>query len=108
MHLMSRRQLLQWAGAGAATMLVASGSGFGRAEEKEDKKGGYPFQLPKLDYAFDALEPHIDARTMEIHHDRHHKAYVDNLNTALKDHNSLQSLSLVELLTGLQKKVPAP
>src|SRR6266568_1170363 len=42
-----------------------------------------PFTLPPLPYAFDALEPHIDARTMEIHHDRHHKAYVDNLNKAL-------------------------
>jgi len=41
------------------------------------------FTLPPLPYAFDALEPHIDARTMEIHHDRHHKAYVDNLNKAI-------------------------
>src|SRR5689334_24957524 len=41
------------------------------------------FSLPALPYAFDALEPHIDARTMEIHHDRHHKAYVDNLNKAI-------------------------
>src|SRR3954452_9267876 len=41
------------------------------------------FQLPELPYAFDALEPHIDAATMEIHHDRHHKAYVDNANAAL-------------------------
>jgi superoxide dismutase, Fe-Mn family len=41
------------------------------------------FTLPKLPYAFDALEPHIDAKTMEIHHDRHHKAYVDNLNKAV-------------------------
>jgi Fe-Mn family superoxide dismutase len=42
------------------------------------------FQLPDLPYAFDALEPHIDAQTMEIHHDRHHKAYVDNANRALE------------------------
>ena len=41
------------------------------------------FELPDLPYAFDALEPHIDAQTMEIHHDRHHKAYVDNANAAL-------------------------
>ena len=41
------------------------------------------FELPQLPYAFDALEPHIDAQTMEIHHDRHHKAYVDNANAAL-------------------------
>jgi superoxide dismutase, Fe-Mn family len=42
-----------------------------------------PFELPKLDYAFDALEPHIDAKTMEIHHDKHHAAYTANLNAAL-------------------------
>ena len=42
------------------------------------------FELPKLDYAFDALEPHIDARTMEIHHGKHHAAYVNNLNAALE------------------------
>ena len=45
-----------------------------------------PYKLPPLPYAFDALEPHIDARTMEIHHDRHHKAYVDNLNKAVADY----------------------
>jgi superoxide dismutase, Fe-Mn family len=43
-----------------------------------------PFTLPPLPYAFDALTPHIDAKTMEIHHDRHHKAYVDNANKALE------------------------
>jgi len=43
-----------------------------------------PFELPQLPYSFAALEPHIDAQTMEIHHDRHHKAYVDNANAALE------------------------
>ena len=42
------------------------------------------FKLPDLPYAFDALEPHIDAKTMEIHHDRHHKGYTDNLNKAIE------------------------
>jgi Fe-Mn family superoxide dismutase len=66
-------------------------------------KGGQPmaFQLPPLPYAFDALEPHIDARTMEIHHDKHHAAYVNKLNDALQKHPELQSKSLEDLLTGL-------
>lgn len=59
------------------------------------------FTLPELGYAFDALEPKIDARTMEIHHDKHHNAYVTNLNTALEKYPDLQTKTLEELLTGL-------
>ena len=58
-------------------------------------------ELPALPYAFDALEPSIDAKTMEIHHDKHHAAYVTNLNKALDGQASLQSLSLEKLLAGL-------
>jgi Fe-Mn family superoxide dismutase len=54
--------------------------------------------LPDLPYAFDALEPHIDARTMEIHHDKHHAAYVTNLNKALDGHADLAARSLEDLL----------
>jgi len=57
--------------------------------------------LSPLPYAFDALEPHIDALTMEIHHDRHHQAYVNNLNAALKDHAGLQSRSVEDLISDL-------
>src|SRR6201986_4013820 len=60
-----------------------------------------PFTLPPLPYSFDALEPHIDAKTMEIHHDKHHAAYVTNLNKALEGHADLQSKSLEELLSNL-------
>jgi len=56
------------------------------------------FQLPPLPYAFDALEPHIDAKTMEIHHDKHHAAYVTNLNAALEKFPALQSKSIEALL----------
>jgi Fe-Mn family superoxide dismutase len=59
------------------------------------------FTLPPLPYSFDALEPHIDAKTMEIHHDKHHAAYVTNLNKALEGHADLQSKSLEELLSNL-------
>lgn len=59
------------------------------------------FELPALPYAKDALEPNIDAQTMEIHHDKHHAAYVNNLNKALDGHPELQSKSLTELLQSL-------
>ena len=55
-------------------------------------------ELPKLAYAFDALEPHIDARTMEIHHGKHHQAYVDNLNKALAQAPNLAGKSVEDLL----------
>jgi Fe-Mn family superoxide dismutase len=60
------------------------------------------FEVPPLPYAFDALEPHIDARTMEIHHDRHHAAYVNNANAALEGHSDLQAKSVEDLLRGIQ------
>ncbi len=63
------------------------------------------YDLPKLPYAYDALEPFIDARTMEIHHTKHHNAYVTNLNVALEKHPEL-TLSLNEMLADLSL-VPA-
>jgi Fe-Mn family superoxide dismutase len=57
--------------------------------------------LPPLPYAFNALEPHIDAKTMEIHHGKHHQAYVTNLNAALDKHPELQSKSIEDLLKGI-------
>ncbi len=57
-----------------------------------------PFTLPPLGYGFDANEPHIDAQTMMIHHDRHHAAFIGALNTALKDHAQLAELKLPALL----------
>jgi superoxide dismutase, Fe-Mn family len=65
------------------------------------------FTLPPLPYSFDALEPYIDAKTMEIHHDKHHGAYVTNLNKALEGHADLQNLSVEALLAEDQfKKIP--
>ncbi len=58
-------------------------------------------ELPPLPYDFSALEPHIDARTMEIHHDKHHNAYVTNLNKALDGHADLAGKSIEDLLEGL-------
>lgn len=59
------------------------------------------FELPPLPYASNALEPHIDQQTMEIHHGKHHNAYVTNLNKALEGQADLQNKSLEELLTSL-------
>jgi superoxide dismutase, Fe-Mn family len=61
-----------------------------------------PFKLDPLPYPVNAFEPYIDAKTMELHHDRHHLAYVTNLNNAAKDNSALASKSLPDLLSNLQ------
>ena len=61
------------------------------------------YSLPPLPYAFDALEPFIDARTMEIHHDKHHAAYVNNVNKALEGHDALAALPVETLIADLDK-----
>lgn len=63
----------------------------------------YPFTLPDLPYPHGALEPHIDETTMHLHHDKHHKTYVDKLNEALAKAPDLQKLTLIELLRGVDK-----
>jgi Fe-Mn family superoxide dismutase len=59
------------------------------------------YELPKLPYAYNALEPHIDARTMEIHHTKHHQAYINNVNKALEGHPELAAKPIDELMKGL-------
>ncbi len=61
----------------------------------------YPFALPDLGYAHDALEPNVDARTMEIHHGKHHAGYTSKLNAALEAHAGLHSMSAEELVADL-------
>jgi superoxide dismutase, Fe-Mn family len=63
----------------------------------------YPFKLPDLPYAHDALEPHIDAKTMEIHHGKHHQTYTTKLNEALEKHPDLQGRSIEDLLRGIDE-----
>jgi len=77
MHPITRRDLIRSAAAGAAALALRPLAAFAA----DEKKAG--FTLPKLPYAYDALEPFIDAETMQIHHSKHHQAYVDNLNKAL-------------------------
>ncbi|HVA63395.1 MAG TPA: superoxide dismutase, partial [Terriglobales bacterium] len=64
------------------------------------------FELPALPYAYNALEPVIDEATMHLHHEKHHAAYVANLNAALKDHADLAALSLDDLLRAVATRVP--
>jgi superoxide dismutase, Fe-Mn family len=59
--------------------------------------------LPSLPYSYDALEPHVDARTMEIHHTKHHQAYINNLNAALKGHAALQDWEVERLVRNLDQ-----
>jgi superoxide dismutase, Fe-Mn family len=95
----NRRQILR-AGLGVASAAIADRVFVSEVQAAEGKLSfttlGYT--LPKLPYAFNALEPHIDARTMEIHHDKHHAAYVDNLNKALSSHPKLKEKDPFTLL----------
>ena len=59
------------------------------------------YELPKLPYSYDALEPHIDAKTMEIHHSKHHQGYIDKLNAVLEKYPDLQDKKLEELIKDL-------
>jgi Fe-Mn family superoxide dismutase len=89
---LTRRKFLAGSAAVAAVAL---------AREAYAQAAPGPFQLAPLGYPFNALEPHIDARTMEIHHDRHHAAYVANLNSAVKDHSNVASMPLQDILAKL-------
>lgn len=97
---LTRRDALKTLGTGAAVLsLGALVPRVFSAEGSMEKP--QPFVLPKLGYAYDALEPHIDARTMEIHYTKHHQAYINNANAALKDYPDLQSLTATQLLQRL-------
>jgi superoxide dismutase, Fe-Mn family len=96
---MTRRQLLQTAGAGAAVLALSPLAG----RAADDMMLKYPYKVPKLPYPYDALDKYIDEKTMHLHHDKHHQAYVDNLNKALKDHPNQQKKTIEELLRGIDQ-----
>ncbi len=104
-HPLTRREALKKFGAGAALLGLGALATQAPGAEVEIAPGAgttaQPFVLPKLGYAFNALEPHIDARTMEIHYTKHHQAYIDNANKALAGHADLQRLSGEEILQNL-------
>src|SRR5688572_12296285 len=80
---LSRREALKILG----TAVAATGLGLNRAVAADAAPLGW--ELPALSFAYGALEPHIDARTMEIHHTKHHQAYITNAKNLLKDHPDL-------------------
>jgi superoxide dismutase, Fe-Mn family len=96
----TRREALSTIGA-SALALAATGRSLGAASPGQAQAAAGPYTLAPLPYAFDALEPHIDAQTMQIHHDRHHQAYVNNLNTALAGAGDAARTPLEDLLKNL-------
>ena len=98
---MDRRKFLYSVGLTlAASSVKVQGNIFDKLNNRSNKMA--KFELPSLPYSFDALEPHIDARTMEIHHGKHHAGYVANLNKALEG-TELEGKSLDELLKDISK-----
>jgi superoxide dismutase, Fe-Mn family len=93
--LLTRRQALR------TTVLATAGLAAGRVFGQAAPTG--PHKLPELGYAYNALEPYIDAQTMQIHHGKHHAAYVNNLNKAIADYPDLQKMSAEELVKNLDK-----
>ena len=95
MNTLSRREMLQMTCMGAAALAVAPVHALGVAE------AGYT--LPALPYSYDALSEAIDAETMQIHHTRHHQAYINNANRLLADHPDLLKLPVEDLLRNIQR-----
>ena len=98
--MMTRRQALKTTALATAAVATVPGAIADQEQALISTKVD-PFKLPPLPYAFDALEPHIDARTMEIHHDKHHATYVTKLNEALAGSPELASKSVEDLLEDL-------
>jgi Fe-Mn family superoxide dismutase len=97
---MSRRQLLFSTGLGATALALSPLSRLVADDKKAIKD---EFTLPPLPYDYDALKKSIDEETMKIHHDKHHKAYVDNLNKAMADAPDLQGKSIDDILRDVEK-----
>jgi Fe-Mn family superoxide dismutase len=97
---MTRREALTTLGV-STLALTASGRDLVAASGDQAPAASGPYTLAPLPYAFDALEPHIDAQTMQIHHDRHHQAYVNNLNAALANAGEAGKAPVDDLLKNL-------
>src|SRR6516162_3179743 len=102
--MMTRREAIKAVALTAGAFTIAPSILRGENAGANASGSVYPFKLPELGYSFDALEPYIDAQTMQIHHDKHNGAYVENLNKALAQApEAIQKMSLEELLLNLDK-----
>jgi hypothetical protein len=104
---MKRREFVGIVAGGAGAIALGGGTIFQGAAAAEPNSELKPkeqamYTLTKIPYAFDALEPYIDARTMEIHHTKHHQSYVDKLNTALEKYPQLHAKPIPELIANLE------
>jgi Fe-Mn family superoxide dismutase len=101
--MMTRRKALKTAGLAGSALAICPNLPMAQAQPPPAPAAAPsgPFKLPALPYSFDALEPSIDARTMEIHHDKHHAAYVANLNKAVAEYPNLGKKSVEDLLKDL-------
>ncbi len=100
-HAPERRRFLETAGAVGALFLIPTPGALARSQFFSRKDDPMAHTLPPLPYDYTALEPHIDEQTMRIHHDKHHAAYVNNLNAALEGHAELQAKGLDALIAHL-------
>src|SRR5580704_16099776 len=96
--MMTRRQAIKTTALASATLATLPGA---LAQTNSMPPAAGPFTLPPLPYAYDALEPYIDAQTMHIHHDKHHAAYVANLNKAVAEFPDFGQKSVEDLLKDL-------
>jgi Fe-Mn family superoxide dismutase len=102
--MMTRREAIKAVALTAGAFTVAPSILQGQSAGASPSDSGYPFKVPGLGYPFDALEPYIDAQTMQIHHDKHNGAYVENLNKAIAQApEDIQKMSVEELLLSLDK-----
>ena len=102
---MNRRKFLIQGSTAVAGLLLAN-SPLRLYADHHDHSHSHGHTLPALHYSYDALEPHIDKRTMEIHHGKHHQGYVNKLNAAIRGHHDLEHMSIEGILRNIDK-VPA-
>jgi superoxide dismutase, Fe-Mn family len=99
----NRRDVIKAIGITAFATIAGLDRNAAAGEAQQSSVSTTPYSLPPLPYGYDALEPYIDAETMHLHHDKHHAAYVKNLNAAVSDHPDLAKLPIEDLIRHLDR-----